>query len=166
MISFGESKDNLVINCFSNRQQKAGVVSSETVAGVAEVSNSDFTQLLNRNFSEIYLSNSFRPVAVFSALNNFITVNYLLRLGVHVRYGKIVFLVGDGLQKLSWTDSYQYSDIDPISEGGRIMTNFEFDAGLRDNDSDSGIETLVLYYKNPLSTGQTGNISFDVSYGV
>jgi len=46
------------------------------------------------------------------------------------------------------------------------MTNFEFDAELRDNDSDSGIDSLVIYYKNPLSTGAIGNISFDVSYGV
>jgi len=166
MISFGESTDNIIINCFSNRQQQAGVVSSEIIKGVAEVENSDFTQLTNRNNSEIYLSNSFRPVAVFSALNNFITVNYILRLGVHVRYGKIIFTIGDGLQKINFTDKYQYSDNSATSEGGRIMSNFQFDAELRDNDADSGIETLVLYYKNPLSTGQTGNISFDVSYGV
>ena len=166
MISFGESTDNIVVNCLSNRQQQAGVVSSETITGISEVENSDHTQLTNRNKSEIYLSNSFRPVAVFSALNNFISVNYILRLGSHIRYGKIIFTVGDGLQKLSFTDKYQYSDTSQTSEGGKIMSNFQFDAALRDNDTDSGIETLVLYYKNPLSTGQTGNISFDVSYGV
>jgi predicted secreted protein len=165
MISFGEPTDNIVVNCFSNRQQNAGVVTSETITGVSEVLNSDYTQLLNRNYSDIFLSNSFRPVAVFSALNNFITVNYILRLGVHVRYGKIVLTVGDGLQKISFTDKYQYSDSSTTSEGGKIMSNFQFDVELRDNDADSGIETVVLYYKNPLSTGATGNISFDVSYG-
>ena len=46
------------------------------------------------------------------------------------------------------------------------MSNFQFDVELRDNDTDSGVETIVLYYKNPLTTGATGNISFDVSYGV
>lgn len=165
MISFGQITDNLVVNCFSNRQQQAGIVTSETITGVSEVENSDYTQLTNRNSSEIYLSNSFRPVAVFSALNNYIVVNYILRLGVHIRYGKIVFTIGDGLQKISFTDKFQYSDQTATSEGGKIMSNFQFDAELRDNDADSGIETLVLYYKNPLSTGQTGNISFDVSYG-
>jgi hypothetical protein len=45
------------------------------------------------------------------------------------------------------------------------MSNFEFTAELRDNDADSGIETIVLSYKNPLATGATGNISFDVAYG-
>lgn len=166
MISFGENQDNLVINCFSNRQQNAGIVSSETIVAVSEVSNSDYTQLINRNNSEIFLSNSFRPVAVFSALNNFITLNYILRLGEYTRYGTIVFTIGDGMQKVSFTDNYQYSDSTASSDGGRIMSNFQFSAELRDNDTDSGIETLVLYYKNPLSTGQTGNISFDVSYGV
>lgn len=166
MISFGESTNNVVLNCISNRQQEAGIISSESIAAVAEVFNSDQTQLLNKNFSQIYLSNSFRPVSVVSALNNFITINYILRLGVHIRYGKLQFTIGDGLQKMSWTDSYQYSDLSETSEGGKIMTNFEFDAELRDNDSDSGIDSLVIYYKNPLSTGAIGNISFDVSYGV
>jgi len=165
MISFGESTDNIVTNCFSNRQQNAGIVSSETITGISEVVNADFTQITNRNNSEIFLSNSFRPVAVFGALNNFISLNYILRLGVHVRYGKLVITIGDGLQKISFTDNYQYSDLSTTSEGGRMMSNFQFDVELRDNDTDSGIETVVLYYKNPLSTGETGNISFDVSYG-
>ena len=167
MISFGESTDNLVIASTNDRQQQAGIVTSETIPNVTEVFNSDRVEFINKNSSEIYLSNSFRPVTTFSALNNFISVNYILRLGVHVRYGKITFTVGDDLSKIAFTDSYQYSDeTAATSEGGKIMTNFQFDAELRDNDTDSGIETIVLYYKNPTSTGQTGNISFDVSYGV
>lgn len=165
IITFGENRDNLVIDCTSDRQQEAGVVSSELIDSVSEVSNSDFTRLLNRNYSEIYLSNSFKPVAVFSALNNFITVNYTLRLGGHIRFGKLNFTVGDDLSKLSYTDEYQYSDNSALSEGGKIMSNFEFKAELRDNDTDSGIETIVLFYKNPLATGREGNISFDVAYG-
>jgi hypothetical protein len=46
------------------------------------------------------------------------------------------------------------------------MTNFEFNATLKGNAGDSGIETVVLSYKNPLVSGQTGSISFDVAYGV
>lgn len=165
IIYFGENRDNLVIDCTSDRQQDAGVVSSELIDSVSEVYNSDYTSLLNRNFSEIYLSNSFKPVAVFSALNNFITVNYNLRLGGHIRLGRLNFTVGDDLSKLSYTDEYQYSDNSALSEGGKIMSNFEFKAELRDNDTDSGIETIVLFYKNPLATGREGNISFDVAYG-
>ena len=171
IIFFGESRDNIVIGCTSNRQQQAGVVDSELVGSITEVYNSDHTELLDKNFSQIYLSNSFRPVAVFSAFNNYISVNYVLRLGVHVRYGRLRFTLGDNSQKLSWTDEYQYSDIAATEEGGRIMTNFEFDASIRDNDDTTGDssaspDTIVLYYKNPLATGQIGNISFDVSYGV
>lgn len=166
MVSFGESGNNLVIACTNDRQQAAGIVTSETIPNITEVYNSDKVEFLNKNISQIYLSNSFRPVTTFSALNNYITVNYVLRLGVHIRHGKLTLLVGDDLSKLSFTDSYQYSDNSEASEGGRIMSNFEFDAELRDNDSDSGIETIVIYYKNPISTGQTGNISFDVTYGV
>ena len=52
------------------------------------------------------------------------------------------------------------------------MTNFEFTVSLSSNrigdDSTLGpnLDTVVLSYKNPLATGQTGNISFDVAYGV
>ena len=46
------------------------------------------------------------------------------------------------------------------------MTNFEFFAELRNNDATSGVDTVSLYYKNPVATGATGSISFDVTYGV
>jgi hypothetical protein len=46
------------------------------------------------------------------------------------------------------------------------MTNFEFNVSLRDNDGESGIDTLVLTYQNPLATGTTGTIQYLVSYGV
>ena len=166
IVVFGESRDNTVLGCTTDRIQQASVTTSELTKAVSEVSNSDLTELVNRNYSEIYLSNSFRPVAVFAASNNFITVNYVLRLGVHIRYGKIEFTIGDGLQKISHTDNYQFSDSSLSSEGGVVMSNFQFTTELRDNDTDSGIDTIVLSYKNPVATGKTGNISFDVSYGV
>jgi hypothetical protein len=51
------------------------------------------------------------------------------------------------------------------------MTNFEFGIAKTSNttgdDSTASIaDTLVLSYKNPLATGATGSISFDVAYGV
>lgn len=166
MISFGESRDNLVLDCISDRQQAAGVVASELVDSISEVTNSDYTKLINRNFADIYLTDSFRPIIVVSAFNNFITLNYVLRLGDHVRMGKIDLTIGDDKSKVSLSDEYKYSDATASSPGGLVMTNFEFKAELRDNDSDSGIETIVLFYKNPIATGALGTISFDVSYGV
>ena len=171
IVSFGEYRNNVVVDCASDRYQAAGVTVSELTDAVVEVYNSDYTKLINRNYSEIFLKNSFSPVMVFSALNNFITINYVLRLGdlqngFHVRLGKLSFVIGDDLSKLSFTDDYQFSDASLASEGGRILSNFSFDAQLADNDADSGIETIVLSYKNPLATGRTGNISFDIAYGV
>ncbi len=63
-------------------------------------------------------------------------------------------------------DNYTYSSTSSTSIGGMIMTQFEFSAEIRDNDVDSGVETVVLSYKNPVGNGATGNISFDVTYGV
>jgi len=165
-INFGQSRDNLVLASVSNRQQAAGVVTSELIDGISEVYNSDYTELVNKNFSDIYLTDSFRPVAVVSALNNFINLNYILRLGDHIRKGKIEITIGDDKSKISTSDEYKYSDATPTSPGGVVMTNFEFKAELRDNDTDSGIETVVIFYRNPIATGALGNVSFDVSYGV
>jgi hypothetical protein len=166
IVYFGESRDNIVINCTSNRQQLAGVTSDESDRSITDVFNSDKTELIDRNYSDIFVTDSFRPVAVISALNNYTTINYTLRLGDHIRHGNINLAVGDDLSKLAITDNYQYSDISASSPGGVLMTNFEFSASLRDNDSDSGVETIVLYYKNPIASGAAGDITFDVTYGV
>ena len=93
-------------------------------------------------------------------------------MGAHTRHGQLWISVGDDLageeniSACALTDSYQYSPSLITNEGGALMTNFEFNVALRDNDTDSGIETIVLSYKNPLATGALGNISFDVTYGV
>lgn len=166
IISFGESKDNVVLECITDRQQAAGVVQSELINSISEVSGSDYAQFINRNSSEIYLTDSFRPVTVVSALNNFIKINYVLRLGDHIRTGVIDLTIGDDKSKISFVDNFKYSDNGTSSPGGVLMTNFEFKVELRDNDTDSGVETVVIFYKNPISTGALGNISFDVSYGV
>jgi len=165
-INFGEFKNNLVLDCFSDRQQQAGVVSSESISSISEVSNADYVSLKDRNSSEIFLTDSFRPVAVFSALNQFISMNYTLRLSNHIRIGKLLITIGDDRAVVAFTDDYKYSDVSLTSPGGKIMTGFEFKVELKDNDTDSGIETVVVFYKNPLGTGATGNISFDIEYGV
>jgi hypothetical protein len=72
----------------------------------------------------------------------------------------------DNVSSVAVTDNFQYSPQFITSEGGAMMTNFEFSASLRGNAGDSGIETLILSYKNPLATGSVGTISFDLTYGV
>jgi hypothetical protein len=166
IVYFGEKVGNLLVDCSSDRQQAAGIVSSTTINAVSEVYNSDKTQFVDRNYSDIFLSDSFRPLSVFSALNRYIVLNYVLTLSSHTRLGQIIMTIDEDLSTVSISDNYQYSSLSSSTSGGALMTNFEFSAELRDNDTDSGIETVVLSYKNPIGTGATGNISFDVAYGV
>ncbi len=172
MVYFGEKVNNVLVDCTSDRQQSAGVVSSSAVAAYSEVYNASAVNFVDKNYSVIFLSDSFRPLAVLSAFNKFTVINYCLDLGPHSRYGSLTITVGedlagsDDVTNISITDNFSYSPKFVLSEGGALMTNFEFNATLAGNAGDSGIETIVLSYKNPLATGATGSISFDVAYGV
>lgn len=166
IIYFGEKTNNLVIECTSDRQQDAGIVTSSSIVAIGEVYNGDKTTFIDRNIAPISLSDSFTPIAVMSAYNKYFSINYFLELGAHSRVGQLTLSVGDYLGEIAVSDHYQYSPTSISTPEGALMTNFEFSAELRDNDADSGVETVVLYYKNPLATGSTGSISFDVAYGV
>ena len=166
IIYFGEKIGNVVQYCNFDRQQNAGVVTSESIAAVTEVYNADKVIISDRNYSTIALTDSFIPLAVFSSFNKFIKINYFLQLGAHSRVGELTMSIGDYNDQMSITDSYQYSPSFISTPEGVLMTNFEFSSELRDNDTDSGIDTVVLKYKNPLLSGATGFISFDVAYGV
>jgi hypothetical protein len=167
-VYFGESTGNLVINCTSDRQQAAGIVGPESQSfAISEVFNGNKVNFIDSNQGDIFLSDSFSPLAIFSALNKFYTINYLLRLGTHSRTGKLTMTVGEELSEVQITDEFQYSSASSESPGGSIMSNFEFDAVIEDNGIIPGSpDTIVLTYKNPLSTGAEGTISFDVAYGV
>ena len=166
IVYFGEKTGNILIDCSSDRQQAAGIVSVNTINAVSEAYNVDKAEFVDRNFSQIYLSDSFRPVAVFSALNRYAVINYVLTLSSHTRIGQLVMTIDEDFTAVNIADNYTYSSTSSTSIGGMIMTQFEFSAEIRDNDVDSGVETVVLSYKNPVGNGATGNISFDVTYGV
>jgi hypothetical protein len=72
----------------------------------------------------------------------------------------------EDVSEVTISDHYQYSSSSTTAPGGPLMTNFEFRAILSDNDLDSGIESIVLQYKNPVISGSLGDITLDVSYGV
>lgn len=166
IVYFGEKVGNLLIDCVSDRQQAAGIVSSNTINAVGEAYNVDKAQFVDRNYSEIFLSDSFRPLAVFSALNRYSVINYVLTLSSMTRVGQLVMTIDEDFTTVNLVDSYSYSSTSASTPGGMLMTQFEFSAEIRDNDTDSGPETVVLSYKNPIGNGATGNISFDVTYGV
>jgi hypothetical protein len=79
--------------------------------------------------------------------------------------------VGSGTSILNWslvsvsiTDDYIFTPSTLV--GANIMNNFEFGFNLLNNDNTSGVETLQLWYRNPVASGLNGSIAYYVSYGV
>lgn len=166
VVYFGEKTGNCMLDCTSDRAQAAAITSVDSKTAISEVYNGDQVSFVDRNHSSIFLSDSFRPLAVFSAFNKYMVVNYFLTLSTHSRVGQLWLTIDDNRSVAAITDQYQYSPSLTTDSGGALMTNFEFTAELRNNDATVGNETVVLMYKNPLATGSTGSISFDVAYGV
>lgn len=166
IISFGDAFGNVVRDCSFNRHQNAAVVTNDATPAIAEVVNGSAVSMIDRNTAVLYLSDSPKSLAVFSALSKFITIDYTVRLSSYVRYGSMVITIDDDYSIATLTDSYNYSASSQTAPGGALMTNFEFSVSLKDNDEDSGIDTVVLYYRNPVATGIEGTISYSVAYGV
>lgn len=179
MVYFGEKVGNILIDCTSNRLQNAGIVTSSLTTAYTEVYNASKVSFLDKNYALIDRTDYFKPLAVFSALNNYTTINYCLKLGEHTRYGTLTLVIGDDLSvgdngsDVTITDSYTYSSRYASSQGGVTMTNFEFTVSKVSNSTaddssvaDQTADTIVLSYKNPLANGLPGSISFDVTYGV
>jgi hypothetical protein len=175
MVYFGEKVGNVLVDCISDRQQAATVISG--TAAFSEVYNAAGVTLVDKNYAPIYLSDSFSPLAAFSAQNKFTVINYCLKLGEHTRYGTATIIIGDDLSPeshgsdVSITDNFAYSPNTLTSPGGSTMSNFEFSVSkssntVLDDSTAAVIDTVMLTYKNPLATGITGSISYDVAYGV
>jgi len=181
IVYFGESIGNLVIDANSDRIQRSNVTADVNQESVVEIKHSDKSVFLNRAYSVIGLVDSQTTLAVFSANNRYYHINYFLRLGNLSRVGRLTLSINDSLsmtavnqldEPVAITDEYQYAPSLESTPGASILNSFEFFTDLRDNDSDGVADTIVLLYKNPLSSsgesndGVTGSISFDVTYGV
>jgi hypothetical protein len=172
IVFFGEKFGNIVKDCSSNRHQLASITFDDTVAAVTEVRNSINTSLVDMNYADIFLSDSFRSLAVFSALNNYTYINYTLKLGSYSRTGQIVICVDDIRRAdstntpISFADNFHYSAPQVTDAGGNTLTNFQFTVDVQDNSLVNGFETLVLKYTNPIDAGLEGTISYSISYGV
>jgi hypothetical protein len=155
-----------VVSCTSNRHQEAGFTAVANKYAITEVENGNRTSLVDMNYDDIYLSDGFKPLAVFSAFNRYTYIDYVLQLGDHARSGQLAIVVNESVGEFSFTDNYSYSTLYSTTPEGILMTNFVFNVELKDNDGDSGVETLLLSYRNPQSSGQTGTLSYSISYGV
>lgn len=160
VVRFGQPIENVVIDCSSDRHRLSGITSLVDSVAFIEYEGASFVRLIDRNHSLIYSSDSFRPLSTFASDNNGIVIDYILTLNTHTRTGKITMSVDTANTTVAITDDYTYSS------GGAVMTNFQFDAELRDNDNDSYTETVLLKYVNPLASSATGSISYSVSCGV
>lgn len=173
-IEFGTSKGNIVLNSISDRHQLGGITLSSAKIAVPEVLNATRTTFANSYSATVYPTNTFLPLAVFSSTNKFISIDYVLTLGEyrHTRKGRLVISIDDDMKnQAAILDDFTYSPSTLTTIGGATMTNFEFDVELRDNDDNTGdsslsIDTLLLSYRNPLSTGTVGTISYTITYGV
>ena len=159
-ITFVQAKNNVVIDCISDRQQATGLALVSTTAAFSEVENANFCNFLNGVTLPIGLSDSFFDLAVFSSANKFTEISYLLNLDGHSRRGQLSFIIDTDQSTVALTDNFQYSS------GGVTMTDFEFNATLKNNRGDSTTETVMLSYKNKVVNNATGDISFFVGYGV
>ena len=161
IVYFEERANNIVLECTSDRQQASLTAS----AAVTEVYNGDKVSFVDRNNLPIYITDSPRPLAIFSSQNRYIVLDYFLTLDVFSRHGQLTITVGDDRSEVAVTDNFQYSSSLALSEGGSIMTAFEFSATLASPNLDSAVDTVILSYQNNLP-GRAGTISFDVTYGV
>jgi hypothetical protein len=165
-VIFGESTDNVAIDCDSNRFKNAGVIDSDQSLYITEIQGSSKTSLATAVTADVFLSDSAITFAAVGAQNQFTEIDYTLRLGTEIRRGSLILTLDDTRTKVSLSDAYDYSDNSLSSSDGLIMSAFEFEAELKDNNADTVNDTVVLKYRNPNLTGATGNISFNVSYGV
>jgi hypothetical protein len=166
IVSFGETRNNRLVNCKSNRHQAAALTEVASTVGYTEVLNASSAVFIDRNYFDIYLHDSPKPLAALSTDNKYTYVNYTLSLGSHTRVGKLTITVDNDLTNASLTDEYQYSASLVSNPGGSLMTNFNFSVQLLDNNNDTVKDTVLLSYENPTATGALGTISYNVSYGV
>lgn len=167
IVEFGTKYGNVLIDCISDRHQLAGITLDTAKVGMPEVLYGGSVSFANDNYSNIYKSDTAYPLAVFSALNRYTIIDYVLTLNnVHVRKGQLVISINDTATTAAIADNYTYSPSLITDTGGAMITGFQFDATLKNNDGETGNDTLLLTYVNSTSTGQNGTITYSVSYGV
>jgi hypothetical protein len=109
-VYFGQSQNNLLIDCTSDRQQSSGITSSEVDSYVPEVYGADKVTFLTRNRAFVEISASFIPIAIFSAFNNHMDIKYSLQLATgDIRNGVMRVTINQDEGLIDLTDDYTYS---------------------------------------------------------
>ena len=109
-VIFRQSQNNLLVDCSSDRQSDIGITSLTSIPYVPEVYGADKVTFVTRNYAAIREVYSPEPIAVFSSLNDYIEIDYHIKLDMgDVRTGKLKIQVNNNAQTLSITDDYSYS---------------------------------------------------------
>ena len=175
IVEFGQYQGNEILDSTCDRLLEGELVVDETTVAVPSVLNVNKTEFTNLAYIGIDLTDNFKKLAVFSSALRCFKIDYILRLGVGLRKGTLMIGTDNDFENVSISDNFTYSSESSTSDGGIRMTEFIFDAVLRDNNADDLNETLVLSYRNPTAhpiddstsiSGVPGDISFSVCYGV
>lgn len=125
-VFFGQSQNNLLIECTTDRQQATGITTSELETYVPEVFGADRVTFLTRNKAFIEPTESFTPIAIFSSYNKYLEIDYFLRLDTgDVRIGKMrsTILKEDGIVNLS--DDYSFTSPPGVGFGRQNGSTLE-----------------------------------------
>lgn len=147
LLSFSTSGSS-VTNCVFDRLNGVGLSN----AAITEVENASAT-FANAITTNVYLTDSFSPLMVFSTYNKDVEIDYILKLSNYTRKGKLTIVLDQTLANASINDVYTYSTNETL------MEQFQFGVSLSDNDSNTSKETLTLSYYNSTSVGAQGTLS-------
>ena len=180
IVEFGQTRNNRLVNCNSNRIQAISDITSSTATGYSEAVNASLAEFNDRNYSLVYPTDAALPLTLFSTTNRYFYVHYVLKINAdaafvatpskpvpdrYTRVGKLTITIDDDYTNTSITDEYQYSPFLTADPGGIRMTQFEFTVDIKSRSGDSTEETVVLSYVNPIANGANGIISYHVTYG-
>jgi hypothetical protein len=128
VVYFGQSKDNIVLDCYSDRQlfPFGSAISVNSSSYVPEVVNATKATFIGENYSQIGVAVTPTPIAMFSSLSNYIELEYVIRMNIgDVRRGKLIIAINrtkdtrPSIQAptISLSDNYTYNSPLGVAEG-------------------------------------------------
>ena len=125
-VIFKQSQNNLLVDCTSDRQSNLGITNLGSAPFVPEVHGADKVTFLNRNYAAIREVYSAEPIAIFSSLNDYIEVDYHIKLNMgDIRIGKLKIRVDNNSRSLTLIDDYSYVSPPGRAWGIQVDRNLE-----------------------------------------
>jgi hypothetical protein len=136
-VYFGQSRNNILIDCLSDRQKDqtrgltAGEIEQSGLVYIPEVFGASKVTFLNRNEVEITNEASATPFALLSAFNDYIELDYFIKLRTgDSRRGTITITVdrnsleeNEFIEIINVTDDYSYYSVPGQANARQVGTN-------------------------------------------